>query len=198
MSRTQVKEQVAFQEVRSNAVSLFILQQRGNRADSMALLSKNGLRPLTYQEAFSRSSELIQQLKGEWFYLYGQGIQEKSGIYTFNEKTGDLVQAIGNESIDKKVHVWSGNQSLSLFVRSDNGARDGGERFLLFGFDSPDIVAPVVVGVKQVQAGSVSATQNEALVSLLRVDEGQSIVLTYPNGMKTETKVPSGTTVHIE
>ena len=167
MSRTQVKKQVAFQEVRSNAVSLFISQQGGNHADSMALLSKNGLRPLTYQEAFSRSSELIPQLKGEWFYLDGQGIQE-SGIYTFNEKTGDLVQATGNEFIDKKVRVWSGNQPFSLFVFSDYDARYLGSRFFLFGFGSPSYVAPVVVGVKKAQVGSVSATQNEALVSLLR------------------------------
>lgn len=157
MSRTQVKEQVAFQEIRSNAVSLFVSQQGGNHSDSMALLSKNGLRPLTHQEALSRSSELITELKGKWFYLDGQGIQE-NGIYTFSNK-GELVASPGNGTIDQKVRVYPGNQPLSLDVVSDNYARYGGRRFVLVGGNSPYDVAPVVVGVKQAQAGSVAAKQ---------------------------------------
>ena len=108
---------------------MFVSQQGGNHTDSMALLSRNGLRPLTHQEALSRSSELITELKGKWFYLDGQGT-EKSGIYAFNDK-GELVRPTGNESIDQKVRVWSGNQPLSLGVYSGDGAAYGGRRFVL-------------------------------------------------------------------
>ncbi|MHB1830222.1 MAG: hypothetical protein ACYCO0_02415 [Candidatus Micrarchaeaceae archaeon] len=197
MARTQVREQTAFTELKGNAVSLFISTQVGDKDASFKLLAKNGLRALTYQEALSLPAQQLNQLKGKWFYLDGKGINE-NGIYTFNDK-GELSKANGNESVDKKVRVWSGNQPLALNVLSDYDARGDGRRFDLNGGSWRNIVAPVVVGVKQAQAGSVAATQkNEELARLLRVGEGQSIVLTYPNGMKTETRVPEGTTVHIE
>ncbi len=135
----------AQQQVES-AATIKVLEQRGNHAQSMDILAKNGLRPLTYQEALSRSSELIEKLKGKWFYLDGKGIAG-SGIYTFNEN-GALVAPKGNEALDQKVRVWSGSNPLSLFVNSDNVARYLGRRFYLGGGDLPYGVAPVVVGVE--------------------------------------------------
>ena len=141
--------------------SIEVIDQRADHARSMEILAANGLRPLTYQEAFSRSSELIKTLKGKWFYLDGQGT-EKRGIHTFNEK-GELVELTGKESIDQKVRVYPGNQPLSLLVSTDDDARIIGRRFSLDGYGSPDYVAPVVVGVK---VGREAATpQNSASAS---------------------------------
>ncbi|MDE1834584.1 MAG: hypothetical protein KGH64_04560 [Candidatus Micrarchaeota archaeon] len=123
-----------------------VIDQNANHAQSMEILAARGLRPLTYQEAFSRSSELIKTLKGKWFYLDGQGI-EKSGMHTFNGK-GELVELTGNESTDQKVRVWSGNNPLSLVVGSDYDARFYGGRFNLGAYGGPRVVAPVVVGVE--------------------------------------------------
>ena len=132
-------------EAQSN-VTIKVLEQRGNHAQSMEILAKNGLKPLTHQEALTNAPELIKTLKGKWFYLDEKGIKEE-GIYTFNEREG-LVKPTGNEALDKKVHVYSGSQLLSLGVNSDNGTRGSGRRFILNGGSSPVDVAEVVVGVK--------------------------------------------------
>jgi hypothetical protein len=108
------------------------------------------LRLLTYQEALSRSSELVNELKGKWFYLSGEGLNE-NGLYTFTEK-GELAKLVGNETLDKKVRVWKGNNPPSLGVISDDYARGGakyvGGRFLFQAISTPFDVAPVVVGVR--------------------------------------------------
>ncbi len=161
MAVTQEREPVQFREIGGNA--LHIADHAADHAKSMKILADNGLRPLTYQEALSRSSELITELKGKWFYLDGQGT-EKSGIYTFNNK-GELVESTGKESIDQKVRVWSGNQPLLLCVAPNYVAWDEDERFDLVGSFSPDDVAPVVVGVKGAQAGSVAATAQSNPIS---------------------------------
>jgi hypothetical protein len=140
---TQVIEQAKFREVKSEKPSLFILETKADYADSMKILEKNGLRPLTYQDAFSRSSELITELKVKWFYLAGQGLKE-DGLYTFDEQ-GELIKLTGNETCDQKVCVWSGDQPLYLEV--DSGGFYG-SRFVLYAYGSPHGVAPVVVGIK--------------------------------------------------
>ncbi len=137
--------------VPQNLQPLQVLEQGGNHSQSMKLLTENGLRPLTYQEALSRSSELIEKFKGKWFWIAGKGIHEEDEIYVFNPQ-GELVKSNGKESIDQKVRVWSGSQPLSLDVDSDYYARDFGRRFLLDGGGSPDVVAPVVVGVRSADA----------------------------------------------
>jgi hypothetical protein len=156
--REQVEQKVQFREVAGNSkLNLHIANHEADHAGSMKALADNGLRPLTYQEAFTRSSELITELKGKWFYLDGQGT-DKSGIYTYNNK-GELTELTGGETIDQKVRVWSGNQPLSIFVYSVPYARIDGRRFFLFAYYAPNVVAPVVVGVKlqaepsQAQAG---------------------------------------------
>ena len=125
--------------------SLIILEQKADHAESMAILAKKGLRPLTYQEALSRSSELINELKGKWFYLAGEELNKENGIYTFDNQ-GGLAELAGNETYDQKVQVWPGDLPLYLFVYS--GPFDG-VRFGLAAGGSPRVAAPVVVGVKR-------------------------------------------------
>jgi hypothetical protein len=113
------------------------------------------LRLLTYQEALSRSSELVNELKGKWFYLSGEGFNE-NGVYTF-DNNGALLRLSGNESMDQKVRVWNtkpvpNTNPSSLGVISDDYARCGakyvGGRLLLQAISTPFDVAPVVVGVR--------------------------------------------------
>ncbi|MDE1859137.1 MAG: hypothetical protein KGH67_01265 [Candidatus Micrarchaeota archaeon] len=140
---------------------IYVIDKSADHARSMEILAAKGLRPLTYKEALSRSSELITELEGKWFYLDGQGI-EKSGIHTFNEK-GELVELTGNKSTDQKVRVWPGNNPLSLDVYSDGDARVSGGRFGLGANGEPHDVAPVVVGVKIDR--EAAAPQNGSVVS---------------------------------
>lgn len=137
--------------------ALFISDCGGDHAKSMGILARKGLRPLTYQEAFSRSLELISELKGKWFYLAGKGIKE-DGVYTFTEK-GELAIVTGKETLDQKVRVWPGNQPLSLGIGSVGFA---GRRFLLLAHGRPSPVAPVVVGVKN---GSVAHPHSKIVSS---------------------------------
>ncbi|MDE1768816.1 MAG: hypothetical protein KGH64_01855 [Candidatus Micrarchaeota archaeon] len=163
---TKVRQQAQFGEVGGNAKSaLHIIYHEANHAQSMKILADNGLRPLRHREALSRSSELITELKGKWFYLAGRGT-DKSGIYTFNDK-GALVESTGNRPIDLIVRVWPGNKPLSLVVYSDVIAQVKHKRFLIDADDWPSSVAPVVVGVERAQAGSVVAAQNGASVEPL-------------------------------
>ena len=122
-----------------------IYEKSANHKDSIAFLKSKGMRLLTYQEALvwlDKDSEAKSKLKGRWFYLEGKGTQ-LSGYYTFNDK-GELKE--GKGEIEKTVYVYSGNNPLSLGVRTDNYTRDCGRRFDLVAYDVPSIVARVVVG----------------------------------------------------
>ncbi len=137
--------QVEFREV--NTTGVFLAHTEANQKTSVALLKQNGFRALTYQEALvkiDQNPELKEQLKGKRFYLDGKG-SALSGHYTFNGK-GELTQGKGD--IEKTVRVYKGNQPLSLFVHTDNGARIDMRRFYLYAGNSPDNAARVVVGVK--------------------------------------------------
>jgi len=123
--------------------SLFMLNHRADRSESMHVLADNGLRPLTYQEALGYSVELIRDLTGKWFYLDGVGIG-KSGSYVW-DLHGRLVEPTGNEAHDRIVRVYAGKQPLYLCVNPTN---HGDKRFWLNASDSPWDSAPVVVGVK--------------------------------------------------
>ncbi len=123
--------------------SLFVLNRRADRSESMHILADNGLRPLTYQEALAYSVELIRDLTGKWFYLDGVGIG-KSGNYTWDAH-GRLVEPTVNEAHDRIVRVFAGKQPLYLRVNPTN---HGDRRFWLNASDSPWYPAPVVIGVK--------------------------------------------------
>ena len=124
--------------------ALQILRQSANQSKSMHILAKKGLRPLAYQEALALSTELIEKLKGTWFFLAGEGIGE-NGIHTFDAR-GELVKSTKNETYDQRVLVRRGNLPLALRVASDRNTDYYGRRFILNGGATYE-VAPVVVGI---------------------------------------------------
>ena len=142
---------------------LLVFEQAADYPMSMELLAKNGLRPLTYREAFSRSPELIVRLKDKWFWLSAEGIQ-KNGVFTFNAN-GELTELTGKEPLDQKVLVYPGNQPSVLNVHSDYDARSLGRRFNLDG-DPPSFMAPVVVGIRS--ADAIISDSKAVLVRLRR------------------------------
>lgn len=126
-------------------VAIRILEQGGDHARSMELLAKNNLKPLTYPDALSRSTELIERLKGEWFWMSGRGI-EIDGTFTFN-RNGELVELAGKETANRMIRVWKGSTPLSLYVCPDTDVRSYGRRFALSGDTFPQWAASVVVGI---------------------------------------------------
>lgn len=143
--------QVKFTETKTG---LFISKTEANHLDSMSILVTNGLRPLTYQEALSRAPELIMELKGNWFWLAGEGMA-KDGVYTFDNK-GELQLLEGNEKYDHKVRVCPGTNPLFLFIHDGHGDEWG---FDLFAYDRPSDVASVVVGLKSSSQKDVEPSQ---------------------------------------
>jgi len=143
----QIKEQPAFREVNHRSVhgktQLVISEHGGNQAESMSLLKRNGMRPLTYQEALAHAPELMSELQGKWFFLDGKAAHE-DGIYTYNAD-GELAKPIGTGKSDQRVRVWKGSQLSTLYVSPDSAIN---WRFDLRGDSPPDHVAPVVVGAK--------------------------------------------------
>lgn len=137
---------VEFSSVQSKTGEFFVAKQEANYADSMKILKEYGYQALTYQEALARAPELIKELMGKWFWLAGDGkdLTKGRGVYTFDEH-GELTKLKGGEKPDQQVRVYSGEHPLSLGV--DSGLYDDG-RFSIFADDGPDVVAPVVVGVK--------------------------------------------------
>ena len=128
--------------------TLFISKQESDCAKSMELLAANGLRLITYQEALSRfSSIVVKELRGEWFYLAGKGIQG-NGVRTFNER-GELVRPTGRENDNQRVYVWSGSQQLKMGIYLDGNVPRLHRRFSISGMsdlDPTDNIARVVVG----------------------------------------------------
>ena len=162
-TRTRETAQVAFREIGNSGVSIAFTN--ANHKDSMSLLQQNGLRAMTYQEApvrLSKDKNSKEQLKGNWFWLAGEGT-ELSGYYIFNNK-GELTKGKGH--IENTVYVWKGSQPLSLSVRSDDDARIYEGRYYLYAYDSPDDVATVVVGVRD--AHEVGAPQKADVTSTAR------------------------------
>ncbi|VVB77074.1 Uncharacterised protein [uncultured archaeon] len=147
MAKTIELTQIHFKEMKA-AVPILFAETNADYRKTMDILSHNGLRPLTTQEALvnlNQSPELKEQLKGKWFYLDGKG-SELSGYFTFNDK-GELAKGKGD--IEKTVYAWSGSQPLSLYVPSDYYARYNERRFNLDAVNGPSYVAPVVLGVRK-------------------------------------------------
>ena len=148
---------------------LFILKQSRHYASAMHALAANGLRPLTYQEALSHSSELMREIRGKNFHLAGRGIKE-DGVFAFDEN-GELVKPTGNETYDRKVRVYPGDRPLYFYVDSFAYAH---ERFVIFGFGL-DALAPAVVGIRDEMA--ILAQGRVALERLKRDSPGLGAVL---------------------
>lgn len=140
-----------------------------DRKETMRLLDKNGLRPLTMKEALSHASELIE-LKGKWFYLAGNGLEidkwyhlGQKEVYAFNDK-GELLELVGGTyhhsqpyprieetDDDRKVIGWSGDGPLAFSIYSDDFSRkrfgndyDIQARFGIDAIGLPSYAAPVI------------------------------------------------------
>jgi hypothetical protein len=135
-----------FSEVKGTGV--YISDARANGNGSMALLQQNGLRPMTYQEAFTlidRNPELKARLKGKWFYLSGKGLNE-SEYYTFDDEGRLISSKKGEAEAEKTVYVFKENNML-MYVHTDVGTGSSGWRFCILD-SGPKDNANVVVGVK--------------------------------------------------
>jgi len=150
-----------FREILSDGkIVMFMSEQAGNRAQSMRLLADNGLRPLTHQELLMRAPELIERLKGRWFYIDGIGLR-KGGTYAWNAN-GELAKLTGKETYDQKIRVYPGNKLPSFGVRGG----DSPWRFNLVCNDESDENAPVVMGI--VDVGKMMKRGYDALTRLKR------------------------------
>ncbi len=143
MIASKQKTMVLFKEIDG----VFISQTNANQIESSSILRDNGLRLLTYSEALvliTKSLLLKEELKGNWFFLIGRGLNE-NGYHTFNNK-GELSEGKGDR--EKTIYVHPGENPLSLDVRLCNNAFNDECRFDLGADDFPQDAAPVIVGVK--------------------------------------------------
>ncbi|MDE1768867.1 MAG: hypothetical protein KGH64_04810 [Candidatus Micrarchaeota archaeon] len=155
------RTQTQVREIKVTGGSVALIDAEANHAQSIEILSKHGMRPPTYQEAFvhlMQNPGLKEQLKGKWFYLAGEGLQA-NGYHTI-DNTGNLKAGRGNP--EETVYAYPGSRPLSLMVDSDTIVYL--RRFFLKGVDWPGSIAQVVVGVKldgssQAHAGVLEAAQ---------------------------------------
>lgn len=147
-------EKIKFSAVDNTGV--FMANTKANQKDSMSLLKQNGLRALSYQEAFvkiDKNPKLKDQLKGKWVYLKGEG-SELSGFYMFNDKgelskiSGPAILKKGKGDLEKIVFVLKGSEPLSLLVQTDDFARYGGFRSGIYARYGHTDIAGAVIGVK--------------------------------------------------
>lgn len=140
-----LKRQEHFKQIGADEkTALYVLKQTADNSKSAKILSKNGLRLLTHQEALSRSSELIRELGGESFCLTG-AVPKKEGFYSF-DASGELVELKGNETKDQKVHVIPGKGPLSMTV--DSVVLAGGRFTLNSAASLFPLDTSVIVGVR--------------------------------------------------
>lgn len=155
------KTQTSFREVGSVSVA----EISANHQQSMEILKKNNLRPLTYQDAFVNiinNPDLKEQLKGKWFYLAG-AIADKSGLYIIGDK-GELTK--GKTDPEKTSYVYSGKNPLSLIVHTDNNAANNGRRFNLNASNRSDNAASMVPACIAGFNGNIMETYNNLYANL--------------------------------
>lgn len=141
---------VEFRKVDKTGV--FFAEERANYGESVALLLRHGLLPLTLQEILvkvDQNPKLKELLKGQRVYLGEIGF-ELPEHHTFNEK-GELTQGKGDT--EKTVYVWTGTGPLSLYVRTDDDARRVNGRYILYACDACYIANAATRVVVGVQAG---------------------------------------------
>ena len=141
-------EQPAFRELNPGRASgkspAFVSEQGGNYEQSAELLARNGMRMLTYREAFSLAPEIIKELKGKMFYLDGKGAPTEFGVYTYTAD-GELAKITGKEKSEQRVRVFAIDERATLYTYFDSAIN---WRFDLRGDYPPERVSDVVVGVK--------------------------------------------------
>lgn len=117
---------------------------------SIELLSKAGLRLYTRQEALPTlmaDGPLLNELKGDSFYLSGAGLGGTEDDMCTVDGTGELV-GIGSAYVpyDRRVQPWPGDKPLFLDVVTDDLLAAFGARFNLNAQEEPYLKYPVVLG----------------------------------------------------
>lgn len=153
--------------VGSTGATLHILRTNASHGTSMSLLEDAGLRPLTYHEVLPmlmQDKTLREALKGEWFWLAGQGARGRNWSFTVADD-GELVQKDA-KSCSKKMtaHLRRGSQPLSLIVHDDEEVHSRGSGFLVSAAILPSYSASTVVGVPMI------CEDGKGVTSLQRVE----------------------------
>ncbi len=168
-----------------NERTLFAAKFKADHPTTERILEAHGLEKVTYQiaiPAIAENNELMSFFKGNWAWLAGKGMsQEMGGLHNFDVKTGELAEHT-DRNIERSVHVWAGDQPLSLSVVTDDGvARVYGRRFNFDADIVPSLVASVVVGMQT----AARAAAPLAVVSANAEDNGITITGITPQELKT-------------
>ena len=142
---TRLKPEI--REVEVNGGKVYLVITDADYAKSKDILSKNGLRLLTRQEALAyltQNSKLKEQLKGKAFWLADKGSKD-DGCYTIDSE-GNIKPGEGNP--EKTVNIGPGPSQLLLGVSSDVNVN---WRFEISANSVPENVLRIVVGVKNIE-----------------------------------------------
>ncbi|MDE1768477.1 MAG: hypothetical protein KGH67_00515 [Candidatus Micrarchaeota archaeon] len=163
-----VKTKLKFTEFQVGNLTVGVVRTDADHAASMRALRENGYEPMTTHQQVLTSIDgnegLKGSLKGTWFHtdIDPRSIGSRDGLRGFTEK-GKFTEP--GSDIERNVRVWSGSNPVRVFVRSDYYARLSSRRYYLYANLRPGLVAPVVLGIKQVgqpsqaQAGVLEAAQ---------------------------------------
>jgi len=117
--------------------------------DTLRILEEQGLRLLTYREAFvilGADAKLKERLKEKSFWLKEIGARA-DGDYTL-QPDGSLKEGRAKDK-EKAVSVYQGDQPVHLYVYPDNQASWQHKRFNLSANVGPGHVTSMVVGLPQ-------------------------------------------------
>lgn len=153
----------------STGVHLYMLNEQTTPPNSMVLLDKAGLRPLTQRESYLLMSKLMvdkklmDSLQGSGFYLKEVGLQGY-GYYHIDED-GNLVEGRG-KSAEETIAVAPGEYHSALTIFPDWDVQDFGVRFVLTAnMDTPTYMAPAILGIPKNNLGILGLLRQDMLGS---------------------------------
>jgi len=133
-----------------NTAEIKIIKKYAYYDESMNLLKKRGLRPLTLRETlFSviNGPKILNKLKDNRFYIAGE-LPKTDGHYTIQPYLS--LEEGKSDDIEKNIRCFSGNDQPLLFVHSDSQAHTfAAARFDLVTYNGSAYHAYMVVGVPQ-------------------------------------------------
>jgi len=137
---------------------------------SMELLKEKELRPITYKEALiniSQDSNLLEQLKGKWFYIANNSEGHRLVNHYFFNKRGKLTH--GERDPERNLYAWFGEKPLSIIVNNDEDTKESGRRFTIDAGLPGMYAAPVVLGICPKSTITPALSKNTAFA---QVDSG--------------------------
>ncbi len=151
-------------------VTIYMMKPEGG-ADlqlSTELLSRANLRLYTYQEILPilmKDKSLLDELKGETFYLAGTGLRSAEDICTVDDK-GELAE-IRKVYIphNLRVQTWAGEKPLFLDVVPDELLAAFAARFNLNAQEEPFLKYSVVLGTPLISETVKPGPATESLLS---------------------------------